>query len=659
MNPPAARGENASNFTGLDARLSKYHYVNRHGIREDNIHGMSRFSTHGFQRNVSVFPPPTCRARLRPPVGRRALRQGLFQFVHVPIPVFGVLCQTAKYDPFEIGGHVGRKLRRRPHVVTGMSNQHFHRTAALERRPAAQQRIGDGAERVNVAVAVYVVECTAALGLLDGVRGHILNRLAIKAFQRRLLELAVHNGLHHLVERRVYESTAAAKIRKMLSGDLGVPVLTPRPCASGRARTISRDRQMGETSTEQVRQVVEDVYRAESRYVFATLIRLLGDFDLAEEALHEAFAAAIEQWSRDGLPANPRAWLISTGRFRAIDAIRRRARFDASLTEVANRLDEVARTNAAKDEEFEDDRLRLIFTCCHPALASPTQVALTLREVCGLTTEEIASAFPDRAAHDCPAHRSRQGEDPRRRTYPTRYRRARNFPERLDSVLAVIYLVFNEGYSASSGRSLTRSDLSEEAIRLGRLLVGLLPDPEAMGLLALMLLQESRRAARTSSEGDLILLEEQDRSLWDREKITEAGALVERAISSQRFGAYTIQAAIAAVHAAAATASETDWAQMVALYDVLARVEPSPVVALNRAVAVAMRDGPLAGLELIDAILAGGELADYHLAHAARADLCRRLGRTADARASYQRALALARQEPERRFLERRLRELG
>jgi RNA polymerase sigma-70 factor, ECF subfamily len=415
---------------------------------------------------------------------------------------------------------------------------------------------------------------------------------------------------------------------------------------------------MGETSAEQVRQVVEGIYRSESRRVFATLIRLLGDFDLAEEALHEAFAAAMEQWSRDGLPSNPRAWLVSTGRFKAVDAMRRRARFDASLDELANRLDEVASANAGNDEELEDDRLRLIFTCCHPALSSSTQVALTLREVCGLATEEIASAFL--TVPPTIAQRIVRGKAKiRDARIPYQVPPLAELPERLDSVLAVLYLVFNEGYSASSGGSLTRPDLSEEAIRLGRLLVGLLPDPEAVGLLALMLLQESRRAARTSPEGDLILLKDQDRSLWDRAKIAEAGTLVERALSSRRFGAYTIQAAIAAVHAEAPTASATDWGQMVAMYDLLARAEPSPVVALNRAVAVAMRDGPLAGLELIDAILARGELADYHLAHAARADLCRRLGQTADARESYQKALALARQEPERRFLEKRLRELG
>jgi RNA polymerase sigma-70 factor, ECF subfamily len=357
------------------------------------------------------------------------------------------------------------------------------------------------------------------------------------------------------------------------------------------------------------------------------------------------------------VPANPRAWLVSTGRFRAVDAMRRRARFDSSLAELANRLDEVASANAAKDEELEDDRLRLIFTCCHPALAPSTQVALTLREVCGLTTEEIASAFLSTPATI--AQRIVRGKAKIRDTrIPYQVPPITDLPQRLDSLLAVIYLVFNEGYSASAGGSLTRPDLSEEAIRLGRLLTGLLPDPEAMGLLALMLLQESRRTARTSPEGDLILLEDQDRSLWDRARITEARSLVDQAISSQRFGVYTIQAATAAVHAEAPTASATDWSQIVAWYDLLLRLEPSPIVELNRAVAVAMRDGPLAGLELIDTILARGELTDFHLAHAARADLCRRLGRTADARVSYQRALALARQEPERRFLERRLREL-
>ncbi len=416
---------------------------------------------------------------------------------------------------------------------------------------------------------------------------------------------------------------------------------------------------MVEMTDEQVRQMVGAVYRCESRRVFATLIRLLGGFDLAEEVLHEAFAAALEQWSRDGVPANPRAWLVSAGRFKAVDAVRRRVRFDSSLAVLARRLDQGTTALGGEDEaEVEDDRLRLIFTCCHPALSPSTQVALTLKEVCGLKTEEIASAFL--SAPSTIAQRIVRGKAKiRDACIPYRVPSLADLPERLDPVLSVIYLVFTEGYTASSGETLTRPDLSDEAIRLGRLLVELLPDPEVMGLLALMLLQESRRAARSSPEGDLVLLEDQDRSLWDRRQIAEGEALVERALASRRFGVYTIQATVAAVHAEAPTAAATDWAQIVALYDVLARALPSPVVELNRAVAVAMRDGPSAGLERIDAILARGDLADHHLAHAARADLCRRLGRTAEAAESYRRALALARQEPERRFLDRRLRELG
>jgi RNA polymerase sigma-70 factor, ECF subfamily len=416
---------------------------------------------------------------------------------------------------------------------------------------------------------------------------------------------------------------------------------------------------MNKRTVEQVRKLVDDVYRTESRRVFATLIRLLGDFDLAEEALHEAFAAAVEQWTRDGVPKNPRAWLVSTGRFKAIDTIRRRTRFDASLTEIATRLDQEESILEVQDDEMvEDDRLRLIFTCCHPALSPSTQVALTLREICGLKTEEIASAFL--SAPSTIAQRIVRGKAKiRDARIPYAMPSIADLPQRLDSVLSVIYLVFNEGYSASSGELLTRPDLSEEAIRLGRLLVQLLPDPEAMGLLALMLLQESRRTARTSPEGDLVLLEHQDRSLWNSAHISEGKTLVEQALASRRFGVYTIQAALASVHAEAPSTAATDWGRIVALYDLLARVEPSPVIDLNRAVAVAMRDGPLAGLQLIDIILERDELDDYHLAHAARADLCRRLGRTADARESYQRALALVRQEPERRFLERRLRELG
>ncbi len=414
-------------------------------------------------------------------------------------------------------------------------------------------------------------------------------------------------------------------------------------------------------AAEGVREQVEAVYRTDSRRVLATLIRLLGDFDLAEEALHEAFAAAVEQWPRDGTPANPRAWLVSAGRFKAIDVLRRRARFDASLTELAERLDADAQdpgVAGGDDVELEDDRLRLIFTCCHPALAPDAQVALTLREVCGLTTEEIARAFLV-AAPTVAQRIVRAKAKIRDARIPYQVPSRAELPDRLDSVLHVIYLVFNEGYFASSGASLTRRDLSGEAIRLGRLLIEWLPEPEAVGLLALMLLHESRRAARTSPEGDVVLLDAQDRSRWNREQITEGAALVERAVSSRRFGPYTLQAAIAVVHAKAPSAAATDWAEIVGLYDVLARADPSPVIELNRAAAVAMRDGPAAGLALIDAILARGDLEDYQLAHSARADLCRRLGRTAEARASYQRALSLTRQEPERRLLERRLRELG
>jgi RNA polymerase sigma-70 factor, ECF subfamily len=407
------------------------------------------------------------------------------------------------------------------------------------------------------------------------------------------------------------------------------------------------------------RERIDRLYRTESRRVLAALIRLLGDFDLAEEALQDAFMAATEQWPRDGVPANPRAWLISTGRFKAIDRLRRRARFDALLGELAARLDEQAAPDPAEldDQALEDDRLRLVFTCCHPALPPDAQVAMTLREVCGLTTEEIAGAFltgPPTVAQRIVRAKAKV----RAARIPYEVPPREELAGRLDAVLRVVYLVFTQGYAPASGESVVRADLAEEAIRLGRLLVELLPEPEALGLQALMLLQDSRRAARTTAHGDLVLLADQDRSRWDRRRIAEGNALLERAVSSGQVGPYTLQAAIAAAHAAAPTAAATDWDRIVALYDLLARADPSPVVELNRAVAVAMRDGPPAGLELIEAILEGGQLDGYHLAHAARADLLRRLGRTADARAAYRRALELTRQEPERRFLEQRLREL-
>jgi RNA polymerase sigma-70 factor (ECF subfamily) len=416
---------------------------------------------------------------------------------------------------------------------------------------------------------------------------------------------------------------------------------------------------VSDDATDRVRELIDDVYRSESRHVLATLIRLLGDFEAAEEAVHDAFAVAVEQWARNGVPANPRAWLVSTGRFKAIDGMRRRARFDASLTELAKKLESTSSEAEEWDEEsVEDDRLRLIFTCCHPALSPEAQVAMTLREVCSLTTEEIARAFltkPTTVAQRIVRAKAKIRDARIPYVVPSET----ELPDRLEAVLRVVYLVFNEGYSASSGGALTRHDLSTEAIRLGRLLIELLPEPEAVGLLALMLLQDSRRAARTSPTGDLILLEHQDRSLWNRGQIAEGVSLVERALSSRRIGPYAIQAAIAAIHAQVPNASATDWAQIVALYDTLMQIDPSPVVELNRAVAVAMRDGPLAGLVLVDAIFARGELDNYHLAHSARADFCRRLGRIGDARASYERALRLTKQEPERRFLQQRLSELS
>lgn len=409
----------------------------------------------------------------------------------------------------------------------------------------------------------------------------------------------------------------------------------------------------------EVRAMLDDLYRAESGRIRATLIRLLGDFDMAEDAVHDAFAAALKHWPEAGVPANPRAWLVAAGRFKIIDILRRRARFDAAQEKLAAQLEAAsAEAPAGREEGLEDDRLRLIFTCCHPALAPEARVALTLREVCGLTTEEIARAFLISApalAQRIVRAKARIREE----RIPYQVPPVEELPGRLAAVLHVVYLVFNEGYSASSGTRITRAELSAEAIRLGRLLLQLLPEPEVMGLLALMLLHESRRAARSTPEGGLILLEAQDRALWHRGLIEEGVALVERALLSRRFGPYTLQAAIAAVHAEAADAAATDWPQIVALYTALARLEPSPVVELNRAVAVAMRDGPEEGLRLVDELMTGGELSGYHLAHAARADLCRRLGRVAEARAAYQRALALTSQEPEQNFLRGRLRELG
>ncbi|GJL64915.1 MAG: RNA polymerase subunit sigma-24 [Nitrospirales bacterium] len=417
---------------------------------------------------------------------------------------------------------------------------------------------------------------------------------------------------------------------------------------------------MSEGTIKQVRALVDEVYHLESRQVLATLIRLLGDFDAAEEAMHDAFAVAVEQWVRKGVPANPRAWLVSTGRFKAIDGMRRRARFDASLVELAKQLESqssISDIEECEDESVEDDRLRLIFTCCHPALSSEAQIAMTLREVCGLTTEEIARAFltkPSTVAQRIVRAKAKIREA----RIPYEVPSEKDLQDRLDAVLRVMYLVFNEGYSASFGESLTRHDLSSEAIRLGRLLIELLPKPEALGLLALMLLHDSRRMTRTSPTGELVLLEDQDRSLWNREQITEGLSLVQQAFSRGVVGSYTLQASIAAVHAQANSSDETDWTQIIGLYDLLLQAESSPVIELNRAVAVAMRDGCLAGLVLIDAILVRGDLQNYYLAHAARADLCRRLERTAEARFAYERALSLTKQDPERQFLYRRLAEL-
>jgi RNA polymerase sigma-70 factor (ECF subfamily) len=408
---------------------------------------------------------------------------------------------------------------------------------------------------------------------------------------------------------------------------------------------------------EPISKTIETLYRSESGRVLATLVRLLGDLDLAEESMHEAFAAALESWPQTGIPDKPRPWLISTARFKAIDGMRRRARFDGAQRDLIAHMESRVNDDLSEDEEIEDDRLRLIFTCCHPALPPEGQVALTLREICGITTEEIARAFlvtPATLAQRI----VRSKVKIREASIPYEVPEPQELPERLDSVLQVIYLVFNEGYSAAAGTEVTRAELTGEAIRLGRMLTELQPEPEVLGLLALMLLQESRRTARTSPSRELILLADQDRMLWNREQIDEGVALVEKALSSRRFGPYTLQAAIAAVHAEAATAAATDWRQIVALYNHLVRIQPSPVVYLNRAVAIAECDGPEAGLMQIDALLEHGELANYPLAHSARAELCRRLGRTAEARASYEKALALTQQEPERQFLQARIRQL-
>jgi RNA polymerase sigma-70 factor (ECF subfamily) len=408
---------------------------------------------------------------------------------------------------------------------------------------------------------------------------------------------------------------------------------------------------------EQLSRTIETLYRSESGRVLATLVRLLGDLDLAEEAMHEAFAAALGSWTLAGIPDKPRPWLISTARFKAIDAMRRRAHFDGAQRDLVAHIESRVNDAPLEEEEIEDDRLRLIFTCCHPALPPEGQVALTLREICGLTTEEIARAFlvtPATLAQRIVRAKAKIREA----SIPYEVPALQELPERLNAVLQVIYLVFNEGYSAAAGAEVTRAELTGEAIRLGRLLTELQPEPEVIGLLSLMLLQESRRAARTSPTGGLILLENQDRSLWNREQIAEGVVLVEKALSSRRFGPYTLQAAIAAVHAEAESTAATDWRQIVALYNQLVRIQPSPVVHLNRAVAIAMRDGPEAGLTHIDAVLEHGELANYYLAHSARAEMCRRLGKTADARSSYEKALALTQQEPERQFLQERIRQL-
>jgi RNA polymerase sigma-70 factor (ECF subfamily) len=517
----------------------------------------------------------------------------------------------------------------------------------------------------NKAETAYIADGMTEVLIAELARNRalrVISRTSVMQFkdsQRPIRQIARELGANAVVEGSVLMAGSSVRITAQLIRAETDEHLWAESYQKEANDILTVQSEVARTIAQEIKVALfNEVYRSESRRVLATLIRLLGDFDLAEEALEAAFAAALEQWPRDGIPDNPRAWLVSTGRSKAIEAVRRRTRLDRSLGDVARRLEEASSAQAIRsDQDIEDDRLRLIFTCCHPALSHATRVALTLREVCGLTTEEIARALL--TSPSTVAQRIIRGKAKIRDSgIPYRVPSAAELPARLASVLQVTYLVFNEGYAASSGKSLTRNDLTAEAIRLGRLIVELLPDSEAMGLLALMLLQDSRRLARTSPTGDVILLEDQDRSLWNQEQIQEGKSLIERAAASGPVGPYTVQAAIAAVHAEAPSPAETDWQQIVELYDVLLRIDPSPVVDLNRAVAVAMRDGPEVGLALIDDILESGDLAEYHLAHAARAEMCRRLGRTTEARASYERALALAKPEPERRFLQRRLQEL-
>jgi RNA polymerase sigma-70 factor, ECF subfamily len=549
-------------------------------------------------------------------------------------------------------------------LVGGEAPVHFSEHGELPIRPCVAvlplQNLSADKEH-----SAYVVDGMTEVLIAELARNRalrIVSRTTVMRFkdsQLPLRQIAGELGADAIVEGSVFLSGSSVRITaQLIRADTDEHLWAESYQPQTRDFLVLQSEVAQAIAQEVKRVFFEEIYRSESRRVLATLIRLLGDFDLAEEALKEAFAAAVEQWPREGIPTNPRAWLVSTGRSKGIDTVSRRARLDAALTGVARHLNELARANPVpEDQDIEDDRLRLIFTCCHPALQQSTQVALTLREVCGLTTEEIARAML--TTPSAVAQRIVRGKAKIRDSgIPYNVPSVADLPERLASVLQVTYLVFNEGYAASSGASLTRHDLSNEAIRLGRLIVELLPDPEALGLLALMLLQESRRVARTSMTGDVILLEDQDRSLWNQAQIREGKAYLERALASPPVGPYTLQAAIAVVHADAATVSETDWPQIVELYDALLEIQPSPIVALNRAVAVAMRDGPEAGLALIDDILADGDLADYHLAHAARADFCRRLGRTAEARESYERALELTTQQPEQRLLHKRLRDL-